>query len=825
MDDRPGDEAPTADAGQQLGLGRLFDGPQRALAAVVVVLLLLTIVQAARTSQSSVEAVDATTGAQTTTSIIGFTQRESLGTAVEVERWLGGTASRRDLQIARALLARRLATVDETGTSAGQRAGDEYLASLEALDAAWADAPPGVLTPDQRTDFLRTVGPAVVEFTEQSKHLSDRYQQFADDVLRNTAEKAKRNNQLELVLLGLTLATSLVLFAWLARDVRRKYRSASTAIDRDRADLDEARRSLDRAAAFDRGEASVLEQIITGRTLADVLEQSVVLANSRVDGPRFRLVVGGSLIDPAQFSGVVHLRGGVVPDDLADGEVTEEWDLPVDAGVPAGVLQLVGEARAEDRDEVARVGRRCADLSAVATNRHHAAEQLRYQATHDALTGLVNRADLLGRVKAAMRKDGDGGSLAVLFIDLDRFKLVNDSLGHKSGDQLLVEVADRLRSVVGNDPLFTVSRLGGDEFVILCTGISRVADAEAVADRVAASLVEPVEIDEAEVFVNASIGVAFATPQMDSPEQLLRNADVAMYRAKRSKSGNYVVYNAALEADVAERLETDSALRRAAGRDELRLFLQPVVDMVSLRPVSYEALLRWERPGHGLVGPDDFIPMAEETGIIVELGDWVLRQSVQLLAEHYAATGEELHLAVNVSARQLLEPGFAYRVLSTLFEFNVAPSCLTLELTESSLIELRSSGSVLERLRQSGVRVAMDDFGTGYSSLLQLQTLPIDVVKLDRAFIAGLSAEPGRRHAVLAAATKLVQASGLDLVVEGVETEYEREELLRLDCRLGQGFLFARPAPSADVLARTAASGARAAQGAARAAAPDVAPA
>ena len=825
MDDGTVDEVVTDDVGRQLNLGRLFSTGQRVLALVVAILLVLTVLQAARTSRTSVEAVNATTGAQTTTSIIGFTQRESLGTAVIVERWLAGQSSRRDLQIARALLARRLATVDDRGVAAGERAGKDYLDSLEALDAAWAEAPPGVLPPDQRMDFVRTVGPAVVEFTEQSKHLSDRYQQFADDVLRNTTEKASRNNQLELVLLGLTLVSSLVLFSWLARDVRRKYRSASVAIEHDRADLEDARRALDRAAAFDRGEAVVLEQIIAGRTLADVLEQSVALANGRVDEARFRLVVGGSLIDPARFSGAVHLRDGVIPEELSDGEVVDEWELPVDEGVPAGLLQLVGAVDGDHLDEVDRVGRRCADLSAVATNRHHAAERLRYQATHDALTGLVNRAELLERVRAAMRSDGDGGALAVLFIDLDRFKLVNDSLGHKSGDQLLVAVADRLRLLVGTDPLLTVSRLGGDEFVILCNGVSRLADAEAVADRVAAALVEPVEIDEAEVFVNASIGVAFATPQMDSPEQLLRNADVAMYRAKRSKSGNYVVYNAALEADVAERLETDSALRRAAGRDEFRLFLQPVVDMVSLSPVSYEALIRWERPGHGLVGPDEFIPMAEDTGVIVELGDWVLRTSVRLLSEHYSSTGEELHLAINVSARQLLEPGFAYRVLSTLFEFNVAPSCLTLELTESSLIELRSSGSVLERLRQSGVRVAMDDFGTGYSSLLQLQTLPIDVVKLDRAFIAGLSAEPGRRHAVLAAATKLVQASGLDLVVEGVETEYEREELLRLDCRMGQGFLFARPAPAAEVTARTPGAVARAARDALRSAAPDAAPA
>ena len=797
----------TGAGGARPNLGRLFSAGQRALAAVVVLLLILTVLQAVRTSRSSVDAVDATTGVQTTTGVISFTQRESLGTAVEVERWLAGTASRRELQIARALLARRLATVDDKGVAAGELAGREYRDSLAALDEAWASAPPGVLPPERRMDFVRSVGPAVVEFTEQSKHLSDRYQQFADNTLRRTTETAKVNNQLELLLLTMTLLTALVLLGWLAGDVRRKYRQASSAIARDREDLDAAQVALERAAAFDRDEAAVLEQIIAGRSLTDVLAQNLQLANSRVDGSRFRLVVGGSLIDPTTHRGAVLLRDGQLPEEPAGAEVVAEWDLSVDDGVPAGLLQLVGAVDAAARDEADRVGRRCADLAAVATNRHHAAERLRYQATHDALTGLVNRAELLERVRAAMRSDGDGGSLAALFIDLDRFKLVNDSLGHKSGDQLLVEVADRLRSLAGTDPHLTVSRLGGDEFVILCTRISRLADAEAVADRVAAALVEPVEIDDAEVFVNASIGVAFATPQMDSPEQLLRNADVAMYRAKRAKSGNYVVYNAALEADVAERLETDSALRRAAGRDELRLFLQPVVDMVSLQPVSYEALIRWERPGHGLVGPDDFIPMAEETGVIVELGDWVLRTAVQLASEHRTRTGDELKLAVNVSARQLLEPGFAYRVLSTLFEFNVAPSSLTLELTESSLIELRSSGSVLDRLRESGVRVAMDDFGTGYSSLLQLQTLPIDVVKLDRAFIAGLSAEPGRRHAVLAAATKLVQASGLDLVVEGVETEYEREELLRLDCRLGQGFLFARPAPADEVLARSGGPG------------------
>ena len=353
---------------------------------------------------------------------------------------------------------------------------------------------------------------------------------------------------------------------------------------------------------------------------------------------------------------------------------------------------------------------------------------------------------------------------------------------------------------MGTDPQLSVARLGGDEFVVICRGVSRLADAEAVADRVAAALVEPVDIDDAEVFVNASIGVAFASPKVTTAEQLLRNADIAMYRAKRANNGGYLVYNAALEADVAERLEMDSALRRATGRGELRLFLQPVVDMVTRQPESYEALLRWDRPDHGLVMPDLFIPMAEETGVIVELGEWVLRRVVEIVADHRAATGTVLQVAVNVSARQLLEPGFAYRVLSTLFEFNVPPTCLTIELTESTLVELRPSGSVLERLRQAGVRVAMDDFGTGYSSLLQLQTLPIDVVKLDRAFIAGLSKESERRHAVLAAATTLVQASGLELVVEGVETEYEREELLRLDCRLGQGYLFARPAPDGEVV-------------------------
>lgn len=784
-------------------LGKILGPAQRVLVVVVLLLIVLSLSQWIASSRSAQRAVDATTGVQTTTSLIGFTQRESLSTAVVAERWLAGAVSRRDVQIARALLARRLSTVDEAGEDAAVLAGAEYLAALKGFDQALAGIPPGVLPDEDRAVFRERVDPIIEEFVEESKQLSDRYQNLADAQLSASLKEASNNNLKQTGIVTLTFLAGLVLFVWLAADIRRKFRFARRALRHDRIQLESARVALERVAEFDQGEADILEKIISDNELAGVLEGIVALANDRAEGARIRLIVGRSLIDPMNFSGAAQLRDqSEIPDEVSPGAASEFWDLATDDGVPTGRVELVGDVAQEHKAEVARVVQRCADLASLATNRYHAAGVLRYQATHDALTGLANRAELLNQINLALlggETDGDG-SAALLFIDLDRFKLVNDSLGHKSGDLLLVEVSDRLRSLVGSDPRLTVARLGGDEFVILMSDVNRLADAEGVADRVVASLIEPVDIDDAEVFVNASIGVAFAGPHVKTAEQLLRNADLAMYRAKRVKSGGYVVYNAAIEADVAERLETDSALRRAVERDELRMYLQPIVDMVDLHTVSYEALVRWERAGHGLVMPDQFISLAEDTGVIVELGEWMLRSAISLIADQRKISGSELTIAVNISARQLLEPGFAYRVLSTLFAFNVDPSSLVLELTESSLIELSTSGSVLERLRQSGVRVAMDDFGTGYSSLLQLQTLPIDIVKLDRAFIAGLSSEPGRRHAVLAAATTLVQASGLELIVEGVETEYEREELLRLDCRLGQGYLFARPGPVQEML-------------------------
>jgi len=419
---------------------------------------------------------------------------------------------------------------------------------------------------------------------------------------------------------------------------------------------------------------------------------------------------------------------------------------------------------------------------------------LEQQATHDPLTGLPNRALLferIGRALDGMRGLGARHSVALLFVDLDHFKNINDTLGHELGDRILAAVADRILAVVR--PGDTVARFGGDEFVVLCERLDHPEDAVVIAHRVEAALHQPLRIDDREVQLGVSIGISFADENDTDPSAVLRDADIAMYRAKSSGRGRWVVFDDTLRAQARDRQRTETALRAARHGDGLELRYQPVVELATQRLVGVEALLRW-RQGDEVMAPVDFVPIAEETGLIVPIGEWVLRTATaQVSAWQRLAGWESLRLSVNVSARQLDHQGFAPMVASVADGTGMARNTLWLEITESLLLaDVDEARERLDRLRSLGVRLALDDFGTGYSSLTYLRRFPFDTVKLDRSFVAGLDAEAGDT-AIITSVVELTAALGKECVAEGIEREEQLVSLRRLGCALGQGYLFSQP--------------------------------
>jgi diguanylate cyclase (GGDEF)-like protein/PAS domain S-box-containing protein len=430
------------------------------------------------------------------------------------------------------------------------------------------------------------------------------------------------------------------------------------------------------------------------------------------------------------------------------------------------------------------------------TDRKTAENELARQALHDPLTGLPNRLLLLDRLSHALLRAGrHPGSAAVLFLDLDRFKIVNDSLGHGAGDRLLVDVARRLEGALR--PTDTVARLGGDEFVVLCEEIAGEMEAVAIAQRVVDLFAEPFSLDDAEVFLATSVGIAMASRPDSEPEALIRDADSAMYRAKELGKGRFELFDAAMRAHTAERLATETALRRALERGELRLHYQPEVDVETRRVAGFEALVRWQHPTRGLLPPAEFVPLAEETGLIVPLGAWILRTAcAEWVGWAEAPEATLLTLSVNLSARQLAQPDLLVTVAGALEETGMPPDRLCLEITESAAMETGPTTlALLDELRALGVKLAIDDFGTGYSSLVHLRRFPVDLLKIDRTFVDGLGRTP-QDASIAAAVISLAHALGLSVVAEGIETAAQLAVLADLGCDLGQGYLFARPEPA-----------------------------
>jgi diguanylate cyclase (GGDEF)-like protein len=516
--------------------------------------------------------------------------------------------------------------------------------------------------------------------------------------------------------------------------------------------------------------------------------------------------------EPGSYVGyVLAARGPVVVDDL----LTETRFMPpqmllgrgIVSGMsvvvdgrerPFGMLSVYTTHRRHFGDDDVNFLTAVANLLSAAIERHGDEEASRHAALHDPLTGLPNRTLALDRLARALdRRRRDGTGVAALMLDLDRFKVINDSLGHGAGDEVLLALARRLRGTQRSSD--TVARLSGDEFVIISEAPAGLRHVITVAERIAAAVGQPFALESGEHFMSASIGISVATGADDTPESLLRDADAAMYRAKKRGPGRYELFDAAMRDEVVARLRVEADLRRALDHGQLRVHYQPIFDVASGQPTAIEALVRWEHPERGLIAPNDFIPIAEETGLIIDLGRWVLEQACRQGAAWQQRYGRPLNMFVNASARQIADPQFPAEVADIVNRSGLAPGTLGLEVTESVLIEEAGSAmTVLDQMVHAGVRLVLDDFGTGYSSLSHLKEFPLDGLKIDRSFINGLGQDPVDT-AIVKSVIGMSLALGLTIVAEGVETEGQLAHLRRLDCSHAQGYLLSRPRPPAEI--------------------------
>jgi diguanylate cyclase (GGDEF)-like protein len=442
-----------------------------------------------------------------------------------------------------------------------------------------------------------------------------------------------------------------------------------------------------------------------------------------------------------------------------------------------------------------------ADIASLALIDARMAAEMKHQAFHDSLTGLPNRALFLDRLEHALRRARRevGSSVAVLFIDLDRFKVVNDRLGHAAGDELLAVAAKRIESCVRD--VDTAARLGGDEFAVLLECTEGVISSEPIVDRVLEALRAPFDIAGHSMTVGATIGIAVSYTGRENATELLRNADLAMYQAKSAGGGTRAIFEAKMYEAVVQRLSVEGELDQAIEKQELVLHYQPIVDLETEEIVGVEALVRWQHPTRGLIPPLDFIPLAEETGQIVEIGRWVLREAVRQADDwrHLRPPGSPLSVSFNLSPRELQRPGLVDDLREALRGTGLDPAGIIVELTESILLQDTEATLVkLSQIKELGVRLAIDDFGTGYSSLGYLRRFPIDILKVDRSFVDAI-ARSGQAHALARAVVDIGRTLKLDTVAEGIENAPQLAELRKMKCMLGQGYHFSKPISAADL--------------------------
>jgi len=509
---------------------------------------------------------------------------------------------------------------------------------------------------------------------------------------------------------------------------------------------------------------------ITGYQSEEVLGQQPSLFKSGHHPPGFYQAMFATLDSTGEWSGEIWNR-------RKSGEIYPQWQT----------IRLIHD----DQGQLSHYVAVFSDISPIKDSEH----ELTHLAHHDPLTDLPNRLLFTDRVEQALasaqiHKRG----CALLMIDLDHFKMINDSLGHNVGDQMLKAVAERLQGMFG--PGITLARLGGDEFAVLAESCPQLVQAAALAQRIIDGLKEPFLINGHQLFINASIGISLFPGDALSAEQLLRNADSALFKAKSAGRDDYALYTEELTAHAQQRVEIAFELRRALEQHELRVYYQPVHDMKTSRLIGVEALVRWEHPQRGLVSPAEFIPIAERTGLISDIDNWVMQQACEQMCRWQRAGVELSFIAVNVSSRLFARRELYQRVAQVLRETGLDPAYLELEVTESAVMEDPEVAlEQMHRLRELGVRLAIDDFGTGYSSLLRLKRLPVQKLKIDQGFVAGLPCDEDD-GAIVRVIIALAQSMGMQVHAEGIEQREQAAFLLEHDCDLGQGYWFGRPVPA-----------------------------
>ena len=427
--------------------------------------------------------------------------------------------------------------------------------------------------------------------------------------------------------------------------------------------------------------------------------------------------------------------------------------------------------------------------------RHQLEQKLRHDALHDSLTGLPNRSLFMQEIEKCLNCaiDGTQEQFAILFIDLDRFKIINDSLGHLAGDRLLISCAERLKQCINEETI--LARLGGDEFTILLDRVKHAEDAVVVAEKILAKFAQPFSLGSRNLMITVSIGIVMGNSQYRQEIDLLRDADTALYRAKELGKARYEIFNQQMYLDAMHRLELENELREAIANRELILYYQPIISLESFQIKGFEALVRWRHPIKGVISPEKFIPLAEETGLIIPLGEWVMYEACRQLKVWHDTlpAANSLTMSINVAGEQLHDPNFLDIIDRIVAETQVNPQCLKLEMTESMLIEdTEQLIEVLQQIKTRHIQLSIDDFGTGYSSLSYLPQFPIDILKIDQSFVNAMNVEPQNLEIIKTIIT-LAQVLNMKIIAEGIETQIQSDILKSLKVEFGQGFLFSKP--------------------------------